>query len=147
MDEARLRMVLGCALAGEPPIRPVGGNVLRAGIRRRRRRRVLGAAGGATVATLIAVAIPGVIRPLGAPPDSQQSAGYFTVYVRSVGAGTVTPISAGASTPGQPITVGQGTGGIGVTPDGRTIYVADYGGMVTPVTTATNTPRKPIKVG
>ena len=68
MDEARLRTVLGSALVDEPVIRPVGENVMRGGIRRRRRRGVVGVAGGATAAALIAVAIPAVIRPFGAPP-------------------------------------------------------------------------------
>ena len=99
MDEARLRMLLGSALVDEPVIRPVAENVLRAGIKRRRSRRVRGVAGGAAVAALIAVAIPGVIRPLGAPPAGQPPAGEFTVYVRSIAAGTVTPITTGASTP------------------------------------------------
>jgi YVTN family beta-propeller protein len=147
MDEPRLRTLLDSALVAESPIRPVAENVLRAAVRRRRRRRVLGVAGGATVAALIVVAIPGVIRPLSAPPTGQQPAGKFTVYVRSIGAGTVTPITSGASTPGQPIWVGQGTGGMAITPNGKTIYVADYGGMVTPITTATNTPGTPIEVG
>ena len=147
MDEPRLRTLLGGALVDEPGIRPVAENVLRGGTRRRRRHRVLGVAGGAAVATLIAVAIPGVIRPLGAPPAGQLPGGGFTVYVRSIGAGTVTPITVGASTPGRPIWVGQGTGGIAITPNGKTIYVADYGGIVVPITTATNAPGKPIKVG
>ncbi len=43
--------------------------------------------------------------------------------------------------------VGPGTGGIAITPNGKTIYVADYGGMVTPITAATNTPGQPIHVG
>ena len=146
MDETRLRRLLGSALTDEPVIRPVAENVLRAGIRRRRRR-VVGVAGGAAVATLIAVAVPGIIRLPGALPAGQPPAGESTVYVRSIGAGTVTPITTGASTPGQPIQVGQGTGGMAITPNGRTIYVADYGGMVTPITTATNTPGKPIQVG
>ena len=37
--------------------------------------------------------------------------------------------------------------GIAITPDGRTVYVANIGsGTVTPIDTATNTPGKPIPV-
>ena len=144
MDETRLRRLLTSALAGEPPVEPVAQNVLRAGIKQRRRR-VLGAAGGVAAVAAITVAVPAVTGSLGTHPAG--TAGQLTVYVRSIRAGTVTPITVGLTTPEPPIRVGQGSGAIAVTPNGKTIYVADYGGMVTPITTATNTPGRPIKVG
>ena len=54
---------------------------------------------------------------------------------------------------GQAIMVGAGPFAIAMTPDGKTAYVANSGGMsingdtVTPVRTATNTALKAIKVG
>ena len=61
---------------------------------------------------------------------------------------TVTPITTATNTPGKPIKVGDGPGGITITPDGKTVYVANFeSGTVTPITAATNTPGKPIKVG
>jgi len=71
MDETTLRTLLRSALADEPPIGPVADNALRAGTRLRRRR-VLGAAGGLAAAAAIAVAIPAVTGPVGAPPASRQ---------------------------------------------------------------------------
>ncbi len=38
--------------------------------------------------------------------------------------------------------------GIAITPDGKTVYVANIGsGTVTPIDTATNTPGEPVEVG
>lgn len=71
MDETTLRRLLDGALAGEPPLGPVAGNALRAGLRARRRR-VLGAAGSLAVAAALAVAIPVVAGALGAAPASRQ---------------------------------------------------------------------------
>jgi S1-C subfamily serine protease len=71
MDETTLRALLDGALAGEPPIGPVADHALRAGIKARRRR-VLSAAGGMAAAAALAVAIPVVAGPLGAPPASRQ---------------------------------------------------------------------------
>ena len=71
MDETTLRALLDGALAGEPPLGPVADNALRAGIKARRRR-VLSAAGSMAAAAAIAVAIPVVAGPLGAPPASRQ---------------------------------------------------------------------------
>ena len=72
MDETILRELLDSAVTSEPPIRPVGGKVLRAGIRLRRRRRaalaaipVLAAATVTTVALAMAAA-PG--RPAAIAP-------------------------------------------------------------------------------
>jgi S1-C subfamily serine protease len=71
MDETTLRTLLDSALTGEPPIGPVADNALRAGIKIRRRR-VLSAAAGMAVAAAIALVIPVVTGPLGAPPASSQ---------------------------------------------------------------------------
>jgi S1-C subfamily serine protease len=71
MDETTLRTLLDSALAGEPPIGPVADNALRAGIKIRRRR-ALGAAAGMAVAAAIALVVPVVTGPLGAPPASGQ---------------------------------------------------------------------------
>lgn len=65
------------------------------------------------------------------------------------------PIDTATGTPGAPIRVGvTGPGlhdqpdGIVITPDGRTVYVANIGsGTVTPIDTATNTPGEPVEVG
>jgi hypothetical protein len=72
MDETALRELLDSAVTSEPPIRPVGDKVLRAGIRLRRRRRaalaaipVLAAATVTTVALAMAAA-PG--RPAAIAP-------------------------------------------------------------------------------
>jgi S1-C subfamily serine protease len=71
MDETTLRTLLDSALAGEPPIGPGADNALRAGIKLRRRR-VLSVTGSMAVAAAIAVAIPVVAGPLGAPPAGRQ---------------------------------------------------------------------------
>jgi len=73
MDEAALRKLLDSAVTSEPPIRPVGDKVLRAGIRLRRRRRAALAAipvlAAATV-TAVALATAGVPgRPAPIAPD------------------------------------------------------------------------------
>jgi YVTN family beta-propeller protein len=52
------------------------------------------------------------------------------------------------NTPGPPIQVGRSPGGIAITPDGKTVYVANIGSnTVTPIATATNAPGEPIEVG
>jgi YVTN family beta-propeller protein len=61
---------------------------------------------------------------------------------------TVTPIAAATNTAGPPITVGIEPYGLAITPDGKTVYIANYGsGTVTPIATATNTAGPPITVG
>jgi len=58
------------------------------------------------------------------------------------------PISTATNKPGRAIRVGSGPGGIAITPDGATAYVANAGsGTVTPIRTATNLPGPAIKVG
>jgi YVTN family beta-propeller protein len=71
--------------------------------------------------------------------------------------GTVTPIDTATNMPGEPIDVGDEPFAIAVTPDGKTVYVANTWentgrpasapGTVTPIATATNTPGAPIEVG
>ena len=71
--------------------------------------------------------------------------------------GTVTPIDTATNTPGAPIDVGDEPFAITVTPDGKTVYVANTwantgrpasaSGTVTPIATATSTPGAPIQVG
>jgi DNA-binding beta-propeller fold protein YncE len=86
-----------------------------------------------------------------------------TAYVTS-DESIVVPIDTATGTPGAPIRVGvTGPGlhdqpdGNAITPDGRTVYVANTWentgrpasapGTVTPIATATNTPGAPIEVG
>jgi S1-C subfamily serine protease len=71
MDETTLRTLLDSALVDEPPIGPVADKALRAGIKARRRR-VLTAAGSMAAAAAIAVAVPVVAGPVGAPPAGGQ---------------------------------------------------------------------------
>jgi YVTN family beta-propeller protein len=71
--------------------------------------------------------------------------------------GTVMPIDTATNTPGEPIDVGSEPFAITVTPDGKTVYVANTWentgrpastpGTVTPIATAGNTPGAPIAVG
>ncbi len=49
---------------------------------------------------------------------------------------------------GKPIKVGYGPLSLVITPNGKTVYVADSGpGYVTPINVATNKPGKPINIG
>jgi len=67
--------------------------------------------------------------------------------------GTVTPIDTATSQAGAAIKVGNGPGDIAITPNGRTAYVANFGGgsvagdTVTPISIATGKAGKPITVG
>jgi len=128
MDETSLRELRERALVPEPPIGPVADNSLRAGIKMRRRRRMRAAAGGAAAIAVIAVAIPVVTGALGhtAARRTGTTAQPETVYVdRSVGR-FVTPISTITNTAGKRIRVGKGATGIAITPDGKTVYVANW---------------------
>jgi DNA-binding beta-propeller fold protein YncE len=64
-----------------------------------------------------------------------------------------TPISTATNKAGKKIKVGQSSGTIAITPNGKTAYVANGGEVcycgdtVTPIRTATNTALKPITVG
>jgi len=64
MDETALRKLLDTAVTGEPPIRPVGDKVLRAGVRLRRRRR----AALAAIPVLAAAAVTAVVLATAAAP-------------------------------------------------------------------------------
>ena len=64
---------------------------------------------------------------------------------RRLGPGTVVPISTATNTPGKPIRIGLGLGGIAITADGKTLYAAAQNTVV-PISTATNTPGKPIRL-
>jgi hypothetical protein len=72
MDETTLRKLLEGAVASEPPIRPVGGKVLRAGVRLRRRRRAALAAipvlAAATVTAVVLATAPAPGRPAATAP-------------------------------------------------------------------------------
>src|SRR5262249_134203 len=63
------------------------------------------------------------------------------------------PITTATNTPGKPIRVvfpDAAPDEIAITPDGKTAYVASYGGgpgSVIPISTTTNTPGKPIRIG
>ena len=73
-----------------------------------------------------------------------------TVYVGNddVSQGTVTPISTATNKPGKAIKVGQSDLMLVVTPNGKTVYVANLNSAtVTPISTATNKPGSAIKVG
>jgi DNA-binding beta-propeller fold protein YncE len=60
----------------------------------------------------------------------------------------VTPVSVSTGTPGVPIRVGNEPQALVVTPDGRTLYVANITATaVVPVSTATNTLGTPIPAG
>jgi DNA-binding beta-propeller fold protein YncE len=154
MDDQPLHDLLDGALAGEPPLGPVGQNSLTAGIRLRRRRRIRAAAATAAAAAVIAVAIPVGLGASGhlLRPEGPHRPPILYVYSQNGpgGAGTLTPISTATNTPGRPIHVGNspfsnGMGQVAITPDGRTAYVIT-GNSVTPVSTATGTAGKPIKV-
>jgi hypothetical protein len=67
MDETALRQLLDRALEGEPPLRPIAQNSLRAGIKLRRRR-AAGAAAATVIAAACAVIIPATIGLLGHTP-------------------------------------------------------------------------------
>jgi hyaluronoglucosaminidase len=69
-----------------------------------------------------------------------------TLYVG--GDGVLTPISTATNKAGAPIDAYGDPDSMAVTPDGRTLYVADgNNGDVVPISTATNTAGRPIRVG
>ena len=125
MDETSLRELLERALVPEPPIGPVADNSLRAGIKMRRRRRMRAAAGVVASAAVIAVVIPVVTGALGGIVRRLTGTAE-TVYVLHNSARAVTPISTITNTAGKRIRVGKGATGIAITPDGKTVYVANW---------------------
>ena len=68
-----------------------------------------------------------------------------TLYVG--GDGAVTPVSTATNRAGAPIDVHGYAISIAITPDGRTVYVANSNGFVVPISTAANTAGTPIRVG
>ena len=73
-------------------------------------------------------------------------AGSKTAYINSYPTGTVTPISVATNTAGTTIRTPKTGFGIAITPDGKTVFVANVNGTVTPISTATNTAGTPIRV-
>jgi len=135
------------AVVGDPPHQVTAEAVRRHVVRRR----VLECAAVTLALAVLAVIIPAGIRAFGdtAGPSAGGSPLVPTAYVSGgrSGQGTVTPITVATNRPGRPIKVGGAPTFIAVTPDGRTLYVADLDlGTVTPITVATKTPGKPIKV-
>jgi DNA-binding beta-propeller fold protein YncE len=154
MDEATLvRELLDRATRPEPPIGPMAQNAIRAGLRLRRRRRIVQSAAAGTAAavaiSLAALAGTGVIGNRPAAPAPTPATVYVLGGTQTLG--TVTPISTITNRPGRPIVVERGNWpGAGprlaVTPDRKTIWVADNDDDVTPISTVTNRPEKPIRV-
>ena len=151
MDDKSLHDLLNGALAGEPPIGPVAQNSLRAGIRLRRRRRALAAAGCAAVA-VIAVIIQTGTGLIGHSPGPAGRQRPGTAYVADQGErnliGRITPINTATNRAEGAIWAGVNPEVMAITPDGKTLYVANVGSRtVRPISTATNTPGQPIHVG
>jgi DNA-binding beta-propeller fold protein YncE len=155
VNEATLvRELLERTTVPEPPIGPIAQNAIRAGLRLRRRRRIVQATatGAAAVAIVCvaALAAAGVIGHRAAAPALIPA----TVYVLagSQAVGTVTPISTTTRRPGRTIVVRTGSEVFGVppqlavTPDGKTIWVADGNDNVTPISAATNRAGKPVRI-
>jgi YVTN family beta-propeller protein len=132
----------------------------------KRRRRWLGwAAPLAAAAVVVAVILgtQGVFGTIHRPAPAASGHGLgptpglpVTAYVLNVFSGTVTPIRTATDTALAPIrvgTAGEAPTAMAITPDGKTIYVADWvanphqQGTVVPVRTATDTALAPIKVG
>jgi YVTN family beta-propeller protein len=64
------------------------------------------------------------------------------------GDGFVVPVATATGQPGRPIRVGILPSGLAITPDGKTLYVADSNSnAVTPIDIATSTPGHPISTG
>jgi hyaluronoglucosaminidase len=75
--------------------------------------------------------------------------GTATAYVVNAGSGTVTPIATATNRAGPAIKVGDNPHAIAITPDGRTLYAANWGepGMVTPIATAGKKPGHAVRTG
>jgi DNA-binding beta-propeller fold protein YncE len=95
--------------------------------------------------------IDGFVRAIAVTPDSK------TAYVAiepgtkpeppgcTGQTGEVMPISTATNTPGNPIRVGCDPFFLVITPDGKTVWVANGEHTIIPISTATNTPGKPIR--
>lgn len=81
-------------------------------------------------------------------PVAFTSGGKTAYIVNDSRSGTVIPIQIRTGYLGPPIHVGHNPGGMAITPDGKTLYVAnEHSGTVTPIQTATNATLRPIRVG
>src|SRR5580698_3339310 len=118
---------------------------MRTRIVRAMRATVLGAA--ATSLTLAALTPASAGTPI--PPRLRAALAPATAYVVNNGSKTVTPVNTATNVAGKPIKVGSDPDPIAVTPNGKTVYVANQqnSGTITPVSTATSTAGKPIPVG
>ena len=91
---------------------------------------------------VVSGAIP-VSAGLGAAVSGDELLAYLTSF-----SGIVTPINTATNILGTPIPVGTTPLGVVITPDAKTVYVANFGSNnVTPINTATNTAGAPIPVG
>jgi WD40-like Beta Propeller Repeat len=153
MDESTLvRELLERATGSEPPIGAMPQNALRQGIglRRRRRARITATTAAAlAVICVAALAVTGVTADRSAAPASVPATVYVLGGTQTVG--TLTPIPTTTDRPGGPIVVEKGNGPgwgprLAVTPDGKTIWVADDDQDVTPFSTVTNRAEQPIRV-
>jgi len=82
-----------------------------------------------------------------APARALTAPRHPTAFVANSG-GTVTPIGLTTHRPGKPVKVGANPQAIAITPNGKTVYVLDWGSAaVTPISTATNRAGPAIRVG
>ncbi len=110
----------------------------------------------------IGTPIPACTARDGSPADIVISPDGSTAYVACPLGGTVVPINTSTNTAGSPIPAGEGPEGLAITPDGATLYAANFGAFevvngqvmqisdgttVTPIDTATDTAGTPITVG
>ena len=106
--------------------------------------------------------IPTCTTPHDVAADIVISPDGSTAFVACPLGGTVVPINTSANTAGSPISAGEGPQGLAITPDGTTLYAANFGAFavfngqvmqisdgttVTPIDTATDTAGTPITVG
>jgi virginiamycin B lyase len=109
----------------------------------------------------IGTPIPTCTTPHDTPADIVISPDGTTAYVACPLSGTVVPINTSTNTAGSPISAGEGPEGLAITPNGATLYVANFGAFavvngqvmqisdgttVTPIDTATGTAGTPITV-
>ena len=106
MDEGTLRELLAHASA-EPPVGPMAGKALAAGIRLRRRRRIQATAACAGVIVVACVAVPVLTRASARPPAPVQGLRPPTAYIANSNSNTLTPISTATNKAGKPIWVGE----------------------------------------
>lgn len=168
VNELMLRELLEHAAEGEPPPGPLARNSLLLGIRLRRRRRARVAASSAAVFAVTGVSVPAVIGAVGSNPGSQPAggAGSSIAYVVGSGvsarcqsqvlssalrcpknpAGSVTAVDAATGKVIKTIKVPPQPAAVALTPDGKTLYLADSQG-ITPVNLASGSAGKSISVG